>query len=108
MLNCRKNYLHLEHPMDTTRVKPDSDLYAVLGVPRDADFAAIRRAYRRLAKRYHPDTNPGDAAAAEAFARVQNAHAVLTDPQRRADYDRTGEYMEPGPDNTDVPALGII
>ena len=43
------------------------DYYEVLGIPKDADDAAIKKAYRALAKKYHPDTNPGDAAAAEKF-----------------------------------------
>ena len=53
------------------------DLYEVLGVARDADAKQIRKAYRKLARRHHPDVNPGDAAAEEEFKAVSEAHAVL-------------------------------
>lgn len=91
--------------MVNAKVKPAGDLYAVLGVARDADEKAIRRAYRRAAKRCHPDAQNGSE---EAFQRLTEAHAVLTDEKRRADYDRTGEFHEPGPDNSDCAALGLI
>jgi molecular chaperone DnaJ len=64
------------------------DLYEVLGVRRSAGAAEIRRAWHRLARALHPALNPGDPVAAERFAEVQHAHAVLSDPQRRAAYDR--------------------
>ena len=67
------------------------DLYALLGVERDADEDTIRKAYRKLARRYHPDVNPGDAPAEERFKAVSEAYAVLSDPQRRAAYDEFGE-----------------
>lgn len=66
------------------------DLYAVLGVPRNAAPGELERAYLRLARRYHPGINPGDGVAAELYRRVQEAYAVLGDPDRRRDYDRGG------------------
>lgn len=64
------------------------DPYQVLGVARDATEEQIRRAYRRLAKQYHPDLNPGDKAAEERFKAVSGANEILSDPERRARYDR--------------------
>jgi DnaJ-class molecular chaperone len=66
------------------------DYYALLGVSRDADFPAIKRAYRRLALRYHPDRRGGDPSAAEAFRLVAEAYRVLSDPDKRGIYDRFG------------------
>lgn len=66
------------------------DLYQVLGVPRNAGSADLERAYLRLARRYHPGINPGDGVAAELYRRVQEAYAVLGDPERRREYDRGG------------------
>lgn len=64
------------------------DLYALLGVARAASAADIERAYRRLARRYHPGINPGDRAAEDMFRRVQEAFEILGDLERRRDYDR--------------------
>src|SRR5437588_3236040 len=66
------------------------DYYEILGVPRDADEAAIKKAFRRLAFELHPDRNPGDPEAEEKFKEAAEAHEVLTDPDRRATYDRYG------------------
>lgn len=66
------------------------DYYEQLGVPRDADAAALKTAYRRLAMQHHPDRNPGDAEAEETFKRVSEAYGVLSDPQKRQMYDRFG------------------
>ena len=63
------------------------DFYAVLGVAKDADSAAIKKAYRNLAKKYHPDRNPDDAAAAEKFKEIGEAYAVLSDDKERQQYD---------------------
>jgi DnaJ-class molecular chaperone len=72
------------------------DLYAVLGVARDADEDAIRKAYRQLARRFHPDVNPGDHEAEERFKSVSQAYAVLSDPERRRNYDEFGEISLEG------------
>lgn len=66
------------------------DPYGVLGVPRDADAETIKRAYRTLALRHHPDRNPGDAEAEEQFKRISEAYATLRDPDARARYDTYG------------------
>ena len=65
----------------------DKDFYAVLGVAKDADTTEIKKAYRKLAKQYHPDRNAGDAAAEQKFKDVGEAHAVLSDPEQRREYD---------------------
>ncbi|AFV77070.1 DnaJ-class molecular chaperone with C-terminal Zn finger domain [Thermus oshimai JL-2] len=64
------------------------DYYAILGVSREATQEEIKRAYRQLALKYHPDRNPGDKAAEERFKEINEAYAVLSDPERRAQYDR--------------------
>jgi curved DNA-binding protein len=69
---------------------PQRDLYEILGVPRNASPEEIRKAYRRLAKRYHPDMNPGDRKAEEKFKEITAAHEVLSDPKRRKLYDEFG------------------
>nr|WP_288861482.1 molecular chaperone DnaJ [uncultured Faecalicatena sp.] len=66
------------------------DYYEVLGVGRDADDAAIKKAYRALAKKYHPDMNPGDAEAEKKFKEASEAYAVLSDPEKRRQYDQFG------------------
>ena len=66
------------------------DYYEVLGVKRDADKAELKRAYRKLAMKHHPDRNPGDADAQEHFKEAQEAYYVLRDDQKRAAYDRFG------------------
>ncbi|MGB7818409.1 MAG: DnaJ C-terminal domain-containing protein [Ornithinibacter sp.] len=65
----------------------EKDFYAILGVPKDADDAAIKKAYRKLARKHHPDQNAGDAAAEKRFKDVGEAHAVLADPKQREEYD---------------------
>lgn len=69
----------------------DREYYDVLEVEPDADIAAIKKAYRRAAVRYHPDKNPGDAAAEEKFKLAAEAYAVLSDPEKRRLYDRFGK-----------------
>jgi curved DNA-binding protein len=66
-------------------------LYEVLGVPKDATLEAIRKAYRQLARKYHPDHNRGDVDKAERFKKIATAHEVLSDDKRRARYDKYGE-----------------
>jgi molecular chaperone DnaJ len=66
------------------------DYYEVLGVPRDADLDAIKAAYRKAALSHHPDRNPGDKASEERFKAAAEAYAVLSDPEKRARYDRFG------------------
>src|SRR5919108_2248938 len=63
------------------------DYYAVLGVSPDADEQTIKQAYRKLARQYHPDVNPGDQAAEERFKEVNEAYQALSDPERRRKYD---------------------
>lgn len=70
------------------------DLYQTLGVSRDADKPDLQKAYRKLARKYHPDMNPDDKAAQEKFKRVQEAYEVLGDEQKRAAYDRYGADFE--------------
>jgi DnaJ-class molecular chaperone len=64
------------------------DPYEILGLDRSADEAAIKAAYRKLAKRHHPDLHPGDKKAAERFQELNNANDLLSDPERRARFDR--------------------
>jgi len=66
------------------------DYYDILGVSRDADEKDIKRAFRRLARKYHPDVNPGDPQAEERFKELNEAYEVLSDPEKRSKYDRLG------------------
>lgn len=66
------------------------DYYEVLGVSRDADDATLKKAYRQVAKKYHPDMNPGDAEAEKKFKEASEAYAVLSDPEKRCQYDQFG------------------
>lgn len=66
----------------------DKDFYAVLGVSKDASPAELKKAYRKLARQYHPDTNTGDAAAEARFKEISEANAVLSDPEQRHEYDQ--------------------
>jgi curved DNA-binding protein len=67
------------------------DYYAVLGVPKDADQEAIKKAYRKLALKHHPDKNPGDKKAEDKFKEITEAYAVLSDPEKRKQYDQFGD-----------------
>jgi curved DNA-binding protein CbpA len=80
------------------------DLYQTLGVRRNSSLKAIEKAYRRKAKETHPDRG-GDA---EAFGRVDRAYRILSHPEARANYDRTGRAEEPRPDETTHHALRIL
>ena len=66
------------------------DYYEVLGVDKNADEAALKKAYRQLAKKYHPDMNPGDKEAEKKFKEASEAYAVLSDPEKRRQYDQFG------------------
>ena len=66
------------------------DYYEVLGISKTADDAEIKKAYRVLAKKYHPDMNPGDAEAEKKFKEASEAYAVLSDPEKRRQYDQFG------------------
>ncbi|PZQ89062.1 MAG: molecular chaperone DnaJ [Leifsonia xyli] len=66
----------------------DKDFYAVLGVSKDVSEAELKKVYRKLARQFHPDSNPGDAAAEARFKEISEAYAVLSDTQERAEYDQ--------------------
>ncbi len=66
------------------------DYYEVLGVAKNADDAELKKAYRKVAKKYHPDTNPGDQEAEEKFKEAAEAYAILSDPEKRSKYDQYG------------------
>ncbi|RMF49693.1 MAG: J domain-containing protein [Bacteroidetes bacterium] len=72
------------------------DYYAILGVSRDADLETIKRAYRRLAVQYHPDKNPGNREAEERFKEISEAYEVLSDPEKRRQYDLFGSVQGSG------------
>jgi len=70
------------------------DFYKVLGLERTAKPEEIKKAYRRLARKHHPDVNPGDKSSEERFKLITEAHDVLSDPKKRAVYDRFGQYSD--------------
>lgn len=76
------------------------DLYIVLGLERGATVADVKRAYKRLARKFHPDINPGDRMAATRFRQIAEAYETLSDPDRRRRYDSTGSTDQPGDDTT--------
>ncbi|HYY80183.1 MAG TPA: molecular chaperone DnaJ [Actinomycetes bacterium] len=74
----------------------EKDFYAVLGVPKDASAADVKKAYRKLAQKHHPDANPGDRAAEERFKEIGRAYSVLSDPKQRAEYDEARRLVGTG------------
>src|ERR1700746_3278760 len=70
------------------------DYYEVLGVKKSASVDDIRKAFRKLARKYHPDVNPGDKAAEEKFKAISEANDVLSDPKKRKIYDQLGFYSD--------------
>src|SRR6185503_4919781 len=75
---------------------PKHDYYETLSVPRGASADDIRKSYRKLARKYHPDLNPGDKSSEERFKNVQEAYDILSDPKKRQMYDQYGFYSENG------------
>ena len=74
----------------------EKDFYAILGVPSDADDAAIKKAYRKLARKHHPDKNAGDPAAEQKFKDITEANSVLSDPKQREEYDAIRQMARGG------------
>jgi DnaJ-class molecular chaperone len=70
-------------------MQPNKDLYQLLGLPREASEDDIQRAHRKLVHEYHPDTNPEDPRAEERFKEIQQAYEVLSDDNKRREYDKT-------------------
>src|SRR5687767_9533793 len=75
-------------------VMAKEDYYKTLGVKRDAKPDEIKKAYRRLARKHHPDVNPGDKTSEERFKQTTEAFDVLSDPKKRSVYDRFGQYSD--------------
>src|SRR5262249_18199551 len=91
----------LQSRRDTSMAGAYKGYYKILGVGKSADAKAIKQAYRRLARKYHPDMNPGNKSAAERFKEINEANEVLGDPEKRRRYDALGpdwrRYAEGGP-----------
>ena len=74
--------------------QPKKDYYEILGVKKSASADDIRKAFRKLARKYHPDVNPGDKASEEKFKALSEANEVLSDPKKRKIYDQVGFYSD--------------
>ena len=77
----------------------DRDAYEILGVPKDVNEADLKKAYRKLARKYHPDVNPDDKEAEKKFKEISAAYDILSNPEKRAEYDQMGAeayYASPG------------
>ncbi len=81
----------------------DKDYYGILGVERKAALPEIKKAYRRLARKYHPDLNPGDKSSEAKFKEIQEAYSVLSDPKKRGQYDQFGFVGEAPPPGAEGP-----
>ena len=77
-----------------TNTNKDKDYYGILGVKKTASADDIRKAFRKLARKYHPDVNPGDKSAEEKFKQLSEANDVLSDPKKRKVYDQLGFYSD--------------
>src|SRR5208283_4479896 len=73
---------------------PKHEYYETLGIPKKASADDVRKAYRKLARKYHPDLNPGDKSSEDRFKNVQEAYDILSDPKKRQMYDQVGFYSE--------------
>src|SRR5947199_7377845 len=82
------------------------DYYEILGVPKTATEDDIKKAFRKLARKHHPDVNPGDKAAEEQFKKINEAYEVLSDKEKRAKYDRFGQNWKTGQQFTPPPDWG--
>src|SRR5438105_12680747 len=82
------------------------DYYEILGVPRSAKEQEIKKAYRKLARKYHPDLNPQNKQAEEKFKEIQEAYEVLSDADKRKKYDQLGANWKNGADFTPPPNWG--
>ena len=90
MLLCYPYQHDSDYGVTRTSMAPVLDYYSELGVPRDADEKQIKQAYRRLARKHHPDLNPDDKGAEDRFKKVNEAYEVLSDPDSRKKFDRYG------------------
>ena len=79
------------------------DYYEVLGIKRNATQDQIRQAFRKLARKLHPDVNPGDKASEEKFKEINEANEVLSDPEKRKRYDQLGANWKDGAEFTPPP-----